>query len=218
MYVAKHVSGLADFEPGTTYKDTVEEVGLEFLFRAEKVENGIAASMEMHQVVDTETRISKIQLHFHYDYENETALDTTIISFGTSGIALAKLDYQTGEALAYEFDVAAADYEGVKDALRQKTFDFDKFTEQDIVRYKLAKMQVKLETVQAYSYIAGEDEQPSSINAEQLEAFYNDVYAKVKDECIEKEYLNKETATSKEYYIAMYTYASEQARNLMTAQ
>ncbi len=216
MYIAKYVSNLTDFEIGTTYKDLVEESGvsLEFLFRAEKVDDGITANMEMHQSAGQQTRISKIQLYFRYDYNNETALDTTIVTFDTASIALAKLNYQTNEALSYEFDMDQNNHEQIKDALKQKTFDFDKFMTNDIIRYKFAKIQVEVEQMQAYSYLAGQENQDLSVTQEQLKDFYNDLYSKVKNECIERDFLDKTSAVNKTYYVDMYTYASQKVMQL----
>lgn len=216
MYTAEYVSDLTDFEIGTTYIDKIESAGmtLEFLFRAENVEDGITANMEMHQTVGQETSISKIQLYFHYDYQNEIALDTTIVSFGKASIALAKLDYQSEEAFSYEFNVEEANYENVKSQLSEKKLDFDKFIENEILRYKFAKINVKSESIQAYSYVAGQEGQDISTTQEQLKAFYNDVYAKVKNECVERDFLDKAAATQKVYYENMYAYARDKVMQL----
>lgn len=216
MYTAKYISNLEDFAIGTTYLDVIEMSGmtLEFLFRAEKVADGITANMEMHQSSGQNTSVSKIQLYFHYDYQNKTPLDTTIVSFSTSSLALAKLDYKTDEALSYEFDIIDSNYDAIKTALNQKSFDFDKFAENTYSRYKFAKMQVSLQTMQAYMYVSGQDGQGSSITQDQLKSFYNDVYSKVKNECVERDFLDKATAVSKVYYEQMYTYAMQEVMNL----
>ena len=216
MYTAKYVSNLDDFEIGVTYIDTinVQNVNVEFLFYSKEVENGITANMEMHQTVDQQVNISKIQLYFHYDYENQTALDTTIVSFSANSIALAKLDYQTEEAISYEINASESEYSQIKTALSQGSFDFDKFIEREVLRYKFVKMQVKEKTMQAYSYIIGQEGQVPSVTEDEFKSFYNNVYSNVKNECIERDFLDKATATNKVYYEAMFNYASQEVRKL----
>ena len=202
-----------NFKDDVLYKDTVSEGGVTAEIYAKKSEykNGVFVSLEMHQTNGENKNISPIQMYFEYDYEAKKPTRTSIIQAVASDVgyslALAQFDYASKVAYSYNFVIEESDISALKSQLSAKTLDFAKFCEHEATSYLFAKLHTETATIEAYAFRDyGTDEISADYNT--VSALYNSIYAEVSGVCVPIEGFNTSSATEKEYYMEMWSYAS----------